>query len=248
MLTSAPTILDSLITEINSLYGQLEEAEEVAESATLSAFEFALEIGCKLLQAKAESGHGRWEETRARISSPRSSKSLSSSTATLYQRIAEHGPSLKQAGVCTIRAAAEFLKSDRTVEQSKSATVADLPEGKSPNLEPGQRVVVLDEGSPHYGQEVEVIDASGVIVQASTPDGGIAPFLSTELAIESPAPIERAWADKPRHQPIQQLAAELEICELRLQALEAIVGKLVAAGRAAGIPESLLVEAERLIA
>lgn len=121
--------LEILITDINALYGNLEEAEEVRESAEFSAFSFALEIGHKLIKAKAECGHGNWEATRAQIKSPRSGKPLPSSTATLYQRMAQRQTELEQQEVRTIRAAADALKSDRQLpaSKSKSATVAETP-------------------------------------------------------------------------------------------------------------------------
>ncbi|MDX2215466.1 MAG: hypothetical protein SFY66_19540 [Oculatellaceae cyanobacterium bins.114] len=117
--TQSITTLDTLITEINTLFGNLEEAEEVAENAAQSAFSFALEIGHKLIKAKAECGHGNWEAARAQIKSPRSGNPLPSSTATLYQRMAKRQKELEQARVCTLREAAALLKSDRSL---KSAT------------------------------------------------------------------------------------------------------------------------------
>lgn len=123
--------LSSLISEINALYGQLEEAEEVATNAAQSALNFALEMGDRLLTAKKSSGHGNWEKVRSQIKSLRSGKPLPSSTATLYQRMAKRRGDLEEAGIQTLRAAAEFLKGDR---QGKSATptpsAADLPEDR----------------------------------------------------------------------------------------------------------------------
>lgn len=110
--------LDTLAEEISELYGQLEEAEEVALSAAKSALTFAREMGEKLLQAKQECGHGNWENWRKQLVSPRSGKTMPSSTATLYQRIAKRWEEVEQAQ--TLREAAALLKGDR-----KSTTVAE---------------------------------------------------------------------------------------------------------------------------
>lgn len=126
-LTTQPqtTPLATLIAEISALYGQIEEAEEVATSAARSALQFAREMGDRLLQAKAAAGHGNWEAIRQQIKSPRTGKELPSSTATLYQRVAQRWQELEQGQVTTLEEATKRLKSDR---QIKSAGPADLPE------------------------------------------------------------------------------------------------------------------------
>lgn len=131
-----PSALDTLATEINALYGQLEEAEEVATSAAKSALIFAREMGEKLLQAKKQVGHGKWEEWRNQLISPRSGKAMPSSTAALYQRIASRWQEVEQAE--TLREAAGLLKSDRQLpSKSKSATVAETsPPSLSPQFPP----------------------------------------------------------------------------------------------------------------
>jgi hypothetical protein len=114
--------LDTLITEINTLYGQLERAEQVAVSAARSALEFAKEMGGKLLEAKKVAGHGNWEKVREQILSPRTGRAIPSSTATLYQRIFERWEELETNAVATIREASEALKKPRL----KSANVAEM--------------------------------------------------------------------------------------------------------------------------
>lgn len=120
-ITSGST-LDSLITNINTLYGQLEEAEQVAVSAAHSALEFAKEMGDKLSQAKTLAGHGNWEQVREQIVSPRTQRPIPSSTAALYMRIADRWNELEANAIPTIREAAEALKKPRNLQP-----VADLP-------------------------------------------------------------------------------------------------------------------------
>ena len=60
--------------------------------------------------------------------------------------------------------------------------VAAAVKAKPELPQPGQKVTVTDERSPHYRQQVEVVQSEGVIVQAKTEAGQIQPFLINELA------------------------------------------------------------------
>ncbi|MBE9178650.1 hypothetical protein IQ268_08765 [Oculatella sp. LEGE 06141] len=143
--TESITRLDALATEINALYGQLEEAEEVASSAARSALTFAREMGQKLLEAKKQCGHGNWEEWRKQLVSSRSGKPLPSSTASLYQRIAKRWEEVEQAE--TLRDAAALLKSDRQLSSSvnkstsKSATEVSMVADLKKEVVPAEQIV-----------------------------------------------------------------------------------------------------------
>lgn len=130
--TRPNTTLAGLLEEIQELFGQYEEAEEVADQATRSAFEFALDMGNRLARAKTLTPHGRWEETRERIVSPRTGATLSSTTATLYQRMAERREELEAAGIATVRGAKQFLK---TARRQGALESGNKPEEESPVLE-----------------------------------------------------------------------------------------------------------------
>lgn len=127
-----------LVDEINQLSGQLEEAQEVAESADRSALQFAKEIGDRLLALKPQVEHGEWEAFReANIKSPRTGKPMASSTATLCQRVAKRWAELQEQGIESLKQASLTLRKPQQIEQAKSATVADLPEAE---LEPAATI------------------------------------------------------------------------------------------------------------
>jgi hypothetical protein len=105
---------------------------------------------------------------------------------------------------------------------------AEAVKAKAPAFEIGKAVTVLDEDSPHYGQQVEVIDVQGVVVQAKTEAGQAVPFLSNELSSERPV-VERAGVQpKPKPNPVETLAAELEIERLRCETLEEKLSEAIA--------------------
>jgi hypothetical protein len=99
---------------------------------------------------------------------------------------------------------------------------AEAVKAKAPAFELGKRVTVLDENSAHYGQPVEVVEVQGVVVQAKTETGQTVPFLSNELSRGAKPSIEKVSAaqkaSKPN--PVENLAAELEVEKLRCEALE----------------------------
>lgn len=113
LLIAPHSSLDYLIADLNILYERIEQAETVAMTAAHSALEFARQMGGKLLQAKAEAGHGNWEKVREQILSPRTGKPIPSSTATLYMRIFEGWDTLETNAIATIREASEALKKPR---------------------------------------------------------------------------------------------------------------------------------------
>lgn len=115
-----------LIATASKLWGEIDKALEVVSQAEYSALDSARLLGQTLMDLKAKTLHGYWEQTREEITHPTTGKPLPSSTATLYQRIAFNWESLSQAGVTSVRAAAEHLK------RIKSATVAEI-EGEKNN-------------------------------------------------------------------------------------------------------------------
>lgn len=64
---------------------------------------------------------------------------------------------------------------------------ADAAKAKSPLLEPGQQLPVLDESNDRYGQTVTVEKVDGVMVACKTAEGEAAYFLTTDLLVP-PAP------------------------------------------------------------
>jgi hypothetical protein len=128
---------------------------------------------------------------------------------------------------------------------SHVSRAAEAVKSKPQEFQLGKRVTVLDEASPHYGQQVEVVEAQGVIVQAKAEDGTTQPFLRNELATDKPKPIGQVQ-QKTKADYMESLEARLEVAELRNEALEGMIGRLVAAARAGKISESLLQEAEQL--
>lgn len=130
------TSVDSLSTiaaEISQLFGECEEAIEVASQAESAALQSAKLCGEKLLAAKKLVKHGQWEKWRANIRHPKTGKPMPSSTATLYQRVFERWEELQAAS--SLREAATLLKSDRA--PAKSATIgAGVAETPNITLEP----------------------------------------------------------------------------------------------------------------
>lgn len=129
--------LDESAARITELWADSENAEEVANQAAYSALDSARLCGEELLRAKQLAGHGNWEKFRATLLHPKTGKSMPSSTATLYQRIAERWGEIEASEVRSLRSARELLKSDRQISAAKpesapkSASVADLPATQS---------------------------------------------------------------------------------------------------------------------
>lgn len=129
--------LDEAAAKITELWADSENAEEVANQAAYSALDSARLCGEELLKAKQIAGHGNWEKFRATLLHPKTGKPMPSSTATLYQRIAERWGEIEASEVRSLRSARELLKSDRQISAAKpesapkSASVADLPATQS---------------------------------------------------------------------------------------------------------------------
>jgi hypothetical protein len=129
--------LDEAAAKITELWADSENAEEVANQAAYSALDSARLCGEELLRAKQLAGHGNWEKFRATLLHPKTGKPMPSSTATLYQRIAERWTEIEASEVRSLRSARELLKSDRQISAAKpesapkSASVADLPAKQS---------------------------------------------------------------------------------------------------------------------
>jgi len=132
--------LDEFAARITELWAESENAQEVAEQAAYSALDSARLCGEELLKAKKAAGHGNWEKFRSTLIHPRTGNPMPSSTATLYQRIAERWEEIQVSEVRSLRGARELLKSDRQLSAAKqqhtkqttvleSATVANLDDG-----------------------------------------------------------------------------------------------------------------------
>lgn len=131
-------------------------------------------------------------------------------------------PLLPEQQVEAVNAAAAIAP-DNKPTAAHVARAADAVKTKSQPFEPGKVVTVLDESSPHYGQQVEVIQSEGVIVQAKTQAGETIPFLSNELT-NKPAQVQTEA--KPKFDRTEAAEAALDVERLRVEALE---GKLVEA-------------------
>jgi len=163
----------SAAIRIIQLWTEAENAEEVAKRAMRSALESARLCGELLLEEKAKIKHGGWEKFRETLIHPTTGKSMPSSTATLYQRIAERWSEIEQSEVRTLRGAArslraarKLLKSDRQIKAPQP--VADLPE-KSAALKttPNTTATVCKEPESslfcHYDEREEDKSAQAVI-------------------------------------------------------------------------------------
>lgn len=113
-----PSSLTQLATDVNRLHAECEQALTIAQSAQASALEHAKQAGELLLSAKKLVGHGGWEKWRE------ANLQLPSSTATLYQRVSDRWDELQEAGISSVKAAADYLKKPRAL--NKSTTVAEM--------------------------------------------------------------------------------------------------------------------------
>jgi hypothetical protein len=125
---------------------------------------------------------------------------------------------------------------------------AEAVKTKLQSPQPGQKVTVLDESSPYYGQQVEVVASQGVIVQATIAPGEVKPFLSNEVSGSHQIHKPVASAQKPKVDRVEALEVALEVERLRALNLEGIIRRLTAAARSGTLTEELLNEAETLIA
>jgi hypothetical protein len=120
--------LTTLAAKINQIHGDCEQALAIAQSAQQSALQHARRCGELLLQAKRQIPHGGWETWRE------ANLQLSSSTASLYQRVAQNWERLEAEGVADL----SLREADRLLRQAKeppdkSATVADLAPPSPPS-------------------------------------------------------------------------------------------------------------------
>lgn len=103
---------------------------------------------------------------------------------------------------------------------------ATAVKAKSELPQPGQKVTVTDEASPHYRQSVEVVESAGVIVQAKTESGETKPFLINELTTDedtSKRTVEKTWSGQPKTTKpshYETLELENEILKQRCTLLE----------------------------
>jgi hypothetical protein len=116
-------LLETLASEINRLHQDCENAINVARSAENSALQHAKLCGEKLLEAKRVCGHGHWENWRS------ANLQIPSSSATLYQRVAERWGEIESAtgaADLTLREAVALLKKPRqpALKPSESAAAA----------------------------------------------------------------------------------------------------------------------------
>jgi hypothetical protein len=123
LVATEPAPLSNLAQEIAALWVEADQAVEVAQRAEKSALESAKACGEKLAIAKSQCPHGQWESWREdNIIHPATGKAIPSSTASLYQRVAERWDEL---GECwSLREASIALRKPRAI----SATVADSSE------------------------------------------------------------------------------------------------------------------------
>lgn len=169
--------LDEVAAKITELWADSENAEEVANQAAYSALDSARLCGEELLKAKQIAGHGNWEKFRATLLHPKTGKPMPSSTATLYQRIAERWGEIEASEVRSLRSARELLKSDRQISAAKpesapkSASVADLPATQS--------IDQVCDSSEHLSDNFEHLSDSSERYE-TTPDYGEA--VSEEIA------------------------------------------------------------------
>lgn len=140
--------------------------------------------------------------------------------------------------------AAQALSEKPTLEQVKRSVRA--VKSGVPELEPGQQVTVQAPNSPFFGQSVEVIGIDGVIVKART-ESGMEPFLANELTPQKPK-VETIWAAQPtKADRMEGLEAALQVEQIRVQVLEAMLRRLIVAAQSQSLTRSLLNEAETLL-
>jgi hypothetical protein len=129
---------------------------------------------------------------------------------------------------------------------------AKAMKAQQPAFEEGQQVMVVDENSPYYGKQVEVVNVDGVIVRAKT-ETGDEPFLTTELSSNldtaRPQPVERNWtAQRNKADRMEALEATLQVEQLRIRILEQMIARFIAAAKRGDISPELLSEAQNLLA
>jgi hypothetical protein len=150
-----PSPLETLSSQITQYWAESDSAQEVAQQALYSALDSARLCGEALLEAKKQVGHGKWEEFRENLKHPRTGKPMPSSTATLYQRVAEHWQELQEAKVETLREAGQLLKKPRQVAAKPQAAL----QASQPTEDP-QSVADLEESldgdlAKLYGKNVK---------------------------------------------------------------------------------------------
>lgn len=92
---------------------------------------------------------------------------------------------------------------------------------KSQALQPGQKVQVVDERSPHYGQTVEVQTIESVVVSATNEAGEEITLLTDEITPDRPITPVAPKAAKPNH--YESLESQLLIAKQRITYLESLL-------------------------
>lgn len=115
----------------------------------------------------------------------------------------------------------------------------------------GQQLTVTREQSPFFGETVTVIEGGDdIIVKAQRTDGTFEPFLRNELS-DSTAPIattEKTWtAQRTKVDRMEALEATLQLEQMRVQVLEAMLARVLTAARSQLLNLDLIAEAEALL-
>ncbi|MDX2215497.1 MAG: hypothetical protein SFY66_19695 [Oculatellaceae cyanobacterium bins.114] len=149
----------------------------------------------------------------------------------------------------SVEARVEVMQASAAIAPSGKPTAAHVQRAveavktKPQPLTPGQRLTVLDEQSPYYGEEVEVVAAEGLIVECQV-EGviGKTAFLSNELSSQPKrcSSIEQTWKER-KHSPVDELRGRAEIAEMRVEALERLLGFALVAIKS-GIADPALIE------
>lgn len=121
--------------------------------------------------------------------------------------------------------------SPKTVRKATAAVKA-----KPQHFEAGSQVTVLDETSPHYGQQVEVLEEDGIIIQCSVAGNkDPIPFLCNELGEQAEGQQSQVEAPpkqkkEARSSPLEQLQMKLAIATARIELLETMLRRGCALG------------------
>ena len=128
-------LLTTLANDIRTAHTDCEQALTIARSAESSALEHAKRCGELLLAAKAANGHGGWEAWR------NENTGIPSSTASLYQRIAERWNEVKELKITSLKAIDRHFREAKRLKSNPQPRV-ELP--KPLELKPGDRITVAD--------------------------------------------------------------------------------------------------------
>lgn len=193
------TELEILAAEICQLWGEAEQAVEVAARAELSGLETARLCGEKLQEAKAKCRHGEWEKFRdTHIRHPSNNKPIPQATAALYQRVALRWPELVAQGVKSLREADRALRRLPSSGKDEAIGPGDRSGGSAENLggKPGR--IEPGSDSPEMGAQTgkdqePAVDSSTERTSLFT-DSGRAASLESEAKPMTPAEsLKNVW-------------------------------------------------------